>query len=93
MEEELEELKTTISRLQNLLRVANERINRLEEKVAPLHADRLKKENLTIEFDGQGEKSPLGKSLGDIYREKYDNSNTTNYPLRPLGGQGKMPEQ
>lgn len=89
MEEEIERLKLTISKLENLIRVANERINRLEEKVAPLHRDRIDKEGASITFDGP---SPLGKSLGDIYKERYDNSNTTGYPLRPYGGPGNMPE-
>lgn len=92
LEEEIESLKLTISRLENLVRVANDRINRLEEKVAPLHREKIEREGTSITFDGPGEKSPLGKSLGDIYKERYDNSNTTSYPLRPYGGPGNTPE-
>lgn len=92
MEEEIEQLKLTIAKLQNLIRVANERINRLEEKVAPLHRERVEKEGATITFDGPGEKSPLGKSLADIYKDRYENKTTTDYPIRPLGGPGNMPE-
>lgn len=93
MEDDIQDLKSEIMRLQALVRALNERLNRAEEKIAPLHRQRIEKEGLTVTFDGPGEKSPLGKSLGDIYRERYDNSVTTEYPLRPYGGPGSMPEE
>ena len=91
-EDELDDLNLKIMKLENLIRVLSDRINRLEEKVAPLHRGRIEKEGLTVTFDGPGERSPLGKSLGDVYRERYNNSTTTEYPVKPYGGPGNMPK-
>lgn len=88
MEEEIAELKKTIDRLQNLVRVANDRIARLEEKVAPLHRERADRQGNTITFDGEQNKSALGRSLGEI----YNNTITTSYPLRNYGGPGVDPD-
>jgi hypothetical protein len=93
MEDEIQDLKLEISRLQNLVRATIDRLNRAEEKLAPLHRQRIDQEGLTVTFDGPGDKSPLGKSLGDIYKERYDNSVTTSYPVRNYGGPGNMPQE
>lgn len=84
MEDDVEEMKIKISRLENLLRVANERISKLEQQVIPLVHARAEERGATITFDGD-QKSLLGKSLGQMYQ----NTVTTRYPL---GGAGRMPD-
>lgn len=87
MEEEIEQMKITISKLENLVRVANERIKKLEQQMVPLVVERSERNGTTITFDDK-QSSVLGKSIGQLHR---DNVNVTNYPL--YGGPGSAPSE
>jgi hypothetical protein len=69
--DELDELAKTVAELQRFLRVANDRILRLEERVAKLVAS---SPNSHTIHGAPNSGSPLGKSLGEM--------TTTDYPVR-----------
>jgi len=85
MEEEIEQIKITISKLEHLVRVSNSRITKLEEQVVSLVWEKAERAGATVTFDDK-QSSVLGKSIGQLHR---DNVNVTNYPL--YGGPGVEP--
>ncbi len=81
--EDNEEIAKTISEIQRFVKVTNDRILRLEEKVAKLVASSPNAQSLHRLKEVANESSSLGKSLGEIQGKSLGGQmSVTDYPHR-----------
>jgi len=78
-----EDLDKTISEIQRFMKVTNDRILRLEEKVAKLVVSSPNSQSLHGSKEATSENSSLGKSLGEAHGKSLGGIvSTTEYPHR-----------
>ena len=81
--EDNEEIAKTISEIQRFMKVTNDRILRLEEKVAKLVASSPNSQSLHGSKEATSENSSLGKSLGETHGKSLGGQmSITDYPHR-----------
>ena len=81
--EDNEEIAKTISEIQRFMKVTNDRMLRLEEKVAKLVASSPNSHSLHGSDEAAIDSSSLGKSLGEAHGKSLGGIvSATNYPLR-----------
>ena len=78
-----EDLDKTISEIQRFMKVTNDRILRLEEKVAKLVVSSPNSQSLHGSKEATSENSSLGKSLGETHGKSLGGIvSATEYPHR-----------
>jgi hypothetical protein len=81
--EDNEEIAKTISEIQRFMKVTNDRMLRLEEKVAKLVASSPNSHSLHGSTGATNENSSLGKSLGETHGKSLGGIvSATEYPHR-----------